>query len=140
MLSLMPSALALGLAALAAVVLARTRESPLERAAERKAASRALAVAVGAQGVHFAEEVATGFHEKRETLPDLLSCFSSISWSTPFDRLRAGCSGEIPSLLFTFWRTTKNTKAPRPPNLKRNGLLGESMNHENGKTPLDLLS
>ena len=61
---MLPSVVALGLAALAAVYLAGSRRSPVYKAAERLEASRALALAVGIQTVHFIEEAATGFHER----------------------------------------------------------------------------
>ena len=64
MASLLPSMVALGLAAIAALILARSRWSPPENMAERLAASRALAIAVVIQGIHFSEEAATGFHER----------------------------------------------------------------------------
>jgi hypothetical protein len=66
--NLLPSVLALGLAALAGVALAWRRPSPPDRRDERRAAARALALAVAAQGVHFAEEAATGFEERLPTL------------------------------------------------------------------------
>ncbi len=69
MLSLLPSVFVLGLAALAALLLVLGRRSPAENVAERLAAAPALALAVGVQSVHFAEEAATGFHER---LPALL--------------------------------------------------------------------
>lgn len=62
--SVIPSIVVLGLAALAALYLARSRRSPPENAAERLAAARALAVATVVQGVHFTEEASTGFHER----------------------------------------------------------------------------
>ena len=64
MLNVLPSILVLGLAAFAALLLALNLPSPPEQVAERLAAARALAVAVGIQSVHFAEELATGFHER----------------------------------------------------------------------------
>jgi hypothetical protein len=64
MLSMLPSVVVLGLAALAAALLALGRRSPPENVAERLAAARALALAVAAQAIHFAEEAATGFHER----------------------------------------------------------------------------
>ncbi len=64
MLNVLPSILVLGLAALAALLLALSRRSPPENVVERRAAARALALAVGIQSVHFAEEAATGFHER----------------------------------------------------------------------------
>jgi NO-binding membrane sensor protein with MHYT domain len=64
MLNVLPSILVLGLAALVALRLVQSRRSPPENVAERLAAARALALAVGVQSVHFAEELATGFHER----------------------------------------------------------------------------
>ena len=71
MMSLLPSILVLGLAALAAVLLAVSRTSPPEHASERFAAARALGVAVGVQCVHFVEEAATGFPERLGAVFDL---------------------------------------------------------------------
>jgi hypothetical protein len=62
--NVLPSMFVLGLAALASLLLVLSRWSPPENAAERLAAARALAFAVGAQSVHFAEEAATGLHER----------------------------------------------------------------------------
>ena len=73
MLSLLPSTFALGLAALAALLLVRSRRSPPEMEAERLAAARVLTLAVGIQSVHFAEEAVTGFHERFPALFDLPS-------------------------------------------------------------------
>ena len=64
MLSVLPSIVVLGLAALAALFLARNRRSPAENVAERVAASHTLVVALVIQGIHFSEEAATGFHER----------------------------------------------------------------------------
>lgn len=60
--SLIPSAVALGLAALAALSLAAGRPSPPDAATERVAAARVLALAVVIQCAHFIEEALTGFH------------------------------------------------------------------------------
>jgi hypothetical protein len=62
--SFLPSIFILGLAALAALILTRSRRSPAENRSQRLAASRALALATGIQAMHFAEEAATGFHER----------------------------------------------------------------------------
>ncbi|MEE8585747.1 MAG: hypothetical protein V3T83_12950 [Acidobacteriota bacterium] len=62
--SVLPSMFVLGLAAFAALLLVLSRRSPPEKVAERLAAARALALAVGVQSVHFAEEAATGLHER----------------------------------------------------------------------------
>ncbi len=64
MLSILPSMVVLGLAAVAALRLVLIRWSPPENTAERLDAARALALAVGFQSVHFAEETATGCHER----------------------------------------------------------------------------
>lgn len=64
LLSLLPSLFVLGLAALGAVGLARSRPSPPENAAERSVAARALALALVVQAIHFSEETLTGFPER----------------------------------------------------------------------------
>jgi hypothetical protein len=64
MLSMLPSVVVLGLAALAALMLALNRPSPPGNSAERRAASIALAVATVVQGAHFVEETVTGFHQR----------------------------------------------------------------------------
>ena len=71
MLSALPSIVVLGLAALVALFLARSRLSPTAYARERVHASRALTVAVVFQGLHFLEEAATGFHSRFPALFDL---------------------------------------------------------------------
>ncbi len=64
MLNALPSIIVLGLAALAALLLVLRRRSPPENVTERLTAARSLALAVGVQSVHFAEEAATGLHER----------------------------------------------------------------------------
>ena len=64
MLNVIPSMFVLGLAALAALRLVLNRWSPPENATERLVAARALAFAIAVQSIHFAEEAATGFHER----------------------------------------------------------------------------
>ncbi len=64
MLNVLPSIIVLGLAALAALLLVLSRWSPPENVAQRRDAARVLALSVGIQSVHFAEEAATGFHER----------------------------------------------------------------------------
>ena len=73
MLSVVPSVIVLGMAALVAILLARHRPSPPENIAERLAASHALAVATGLQSIHFVEESVTGFHERFPALLGLPS-------------------------------------------------------------------
>ena len=62
MLSLLPSAVALGLAAFIALMITVRRQSPASNTDQRRIASRALLVAVAIQCLHFAEEAVTGFH------------------------------------------------------------------------------
>ena len=64
MLSLIPSIVALGLAAFAALLLALRHPSPTELSMERDTASRVLALATAIQCGHFAEEWATDFHAR----------------------------------------------------------------------------
>ncbi len=64
MLNVLPSMFVLGLAAVAALLLVLSRWSPPENVAKRRAAARGLALSIGVQSVHFAEEAATGFHER----------------------------------------------------------------------------
>lgn len=59
--SLLPSIFVLGLAALAALILAHDRPSPPENAPLRRSASKALSVALVIQAMHFSEEALTGF-------------------------------------------------------------------------------
>ena len=54
----------LGLAALAALSIAISRKSQPENVTERLAAAMVFALTIGIQGLHFTEEVATGFHER----------------------------------------------------------------------------
>ena len=69
LLSVLPSIVVLGAAAIAALLLATRCPSPPENLAARLAASNALAVATGLQCIHFVEEAATGFDER---FPNLL--------------------------------------------------------------------
>ena len=62
--SFLPTIFALGIAAIAALILTLRRPSLPERSPERLAAAKALMLATGVQGVHFMEEWSTGFHEK----------------------------------------------------------------------------
>jgi hypothetical protein len=59
--SLLPSGVFLGTTVLAALWIASRRRSAPESTEARRRAARALVVAVGAQGLHFLEEAATGF-------------------------------------------------------------------------------
>ena len=63
MAGLLPSAIFLGLAALGALFLT-LRRSTTDGVAERLAASRVLAVALGIQTMHFVEEAVTGFPDR----------------------------------------------------------------------------
>jgi hypothetical protein len=98
--SYLPSLIVLGLAALGALLLVLRRRSPPERAADRSAAAWVLAASVGIQGVHFGEEVATGFHERLPALFELpgipITAFVLFNmtwlgiWVVSVPRLRSG--------------------------------------------------
>ena len=78
MLSLLPSILVLGLAALFALRLTTSRSSRTDNETARRAASQALAVATAVQALHFTEETITGFPEKLGLLvglPPMSSAF-----------------------------------------------------------------
>jgi len=60
-LSLVPSLIVLGVAAILAARLTVVRRSPPEAEAARRLAAHALAAAATVQGLHFLEETATGF-------------------------------------------------------------------------------
>ena len=60
--SYLPSIVVLGLVALVALRIARSRASREDRAEKRVAASKALGLATAVQSVHFGEEWATEFH------------------------------------------------------------------------------
>jgi len=64
LLSLLPSMVVLGLAAIAALRFALVYGSRPDDSAGRSVAARALAVAAGVQAIHFAEEALTGFPER----------------------------------------------------------------------------
>ena len=97
------SVLVLTAAAIAALFLTLTRQSPLESKTARHGAARALALAVGVQSVHFAEETATGFQERFPALfglPELPLPFFIIFnltllaiWTVSVPGLRAGRRG-----------------------------------------------
>ena len=109
LLSLLPSAFVLGLAALAALLLVLSRRSPPENVAERLAAARALAVAVGVQSVHFAEEVGTGFHERFPALLGLpampVSFFVAfnLTWIGIWVASVPGLRAARPAAFFAAW-------------------------------------
>ncbi len=109
MLSVLPSIVVLGLAAFAALLLTLNRPSPPEMVAERRAAARALAVAVGVQSVHFTEEAATGFHERFPALFDLPSMpFSlfvifNMTWIVIWIASVPGLRSVRPGAFFAAW-------------------------------------
>ena len=109
MLSILPSIFILGLAALAAMLLVRSHPSPPENVAERHAAARALVFAVAVQGIHFAEEVATGFHERFPALFGLpampLSIFVvfNLAWLGIWVASVPGLRSERPAAFFAAW-------------------------------------
>lgn len=86
MLSLLPSAVVLGLVALAALRFAAMRWSPPGMADARGEAARALAVATGVQGVHFIEEATFGLESQLGELlgipgmPRLFFLTFNVTW------------------------------------------------------------
>lgn len=98
--SLLPSAVVLGLAALAALGLVRARWPPVPSTAVRSAAARALAIALGLQCVHFVEEASTGFPRRLGELVGLpamsFSFFAAFNllwivfWTVSLRGLRTG--------------------------------------------------
>ena len=97
--SVLPSIVVLGLVAVFAAQLAQRRQSPVEAANERIAASNVLGIATVMQSVHFAEEWATGFHARfpallgLDPMPLSFFVFFNFAWiaiwvvSVPFIRL-----------------------------------------------------
>ncbi|HMB91879.1 MAG TPA: HXXEE domain-containing protein [Rhodothermales bacterium] len=108
-LSNLPSLLVLGLVALAALGLARNRQSPFEKMAERRAAARALALTLGIQGAHFVEEAATGFPERLGALLGLPAMpFSffvvfNLAWIGIWVASVPGVRSARPAAYFTAW-------------------------------------
>ena len=108
LLSLLPSIVVLGILALIALTL--SRKSPTERAVERTAAARVLALTTGVQSVHFAEEWLTGFHERFPALFGLpampLSVFVTFNavligvWLASVPGIRRGQSLAFPASWF----------------------------------------
>ncbi|MDH3223576.1 MAG: HXXEE domain-containing protein [Gemmatimonadota bacterium] len=100
MVSTLPSATVLGLAALAALVLTARRRSPTERTVERRAAARVLTLTATLQAVHFLEEASTGFTDRLGSLLGLpsmpFSLFVTFNvawlaiWFMAIPALRAG--------------------------------------------------
>ena len=109
MLSLLPSVIALGLAAFAAAFLSWRRPSPAGKTVQRLAAARVLTAAVAIQGIHFAEEAVTGFHERfpglfglREMPFSFFVLFNLVwlgIWIVSIRGLRAG----RPAAFFAAW-------------------------------------
>ena len=100
MLSVLPSAIVLGIVAIVAVRLAHRRSSPVNADSERIAASTVFGIAIAVQGAHFAEEWRTDFHVQFPALMELdpmpLSVFVSFNlawlaiWVVSMPSLRSG--------------------------------------------------
>jgi hypothetical protein len=86
MLPYLPAIVALGLAAVVAAYLARSRPAETDRVAERKAAATALAIAIIVQAFHFGEEFLTGFHDRLGPLlglpemPPIVFAAFNVAW------------------------------------------------------------
>lgn len=103
LLSLLPSTIVLGLAAIAALRLTVVHRSPPDDAAGRNVAAHALAVTTSIQAIHFAEEALTGFPERLGALLGLpampMSFFITFNlvwlgiWVASVPGLRASRSG-----------------------------------------------
>lgn len=84
--SLVPSAVILGVVAVIAALLARQRSSPDDARRERASAATVLGIATAIQGLHFAEEWATGFHARfpallgLEPMPLWLFVLFNLAW------------------------------------------------------------
>jgi hypothetical protein len=108
-LSVLPSLVVLGLAALGALLLARSRESPPEKSSERVAAARVLALCVVIQALHFAEEAASGLHERLGALLGLpglpLSLFVTFNlvWLGIWIVSVPGLRSARPAAFFAAW-------------------------------------
>ena len=109
MLNLLPSIVVLGLAAVAAMHQVSKRWTPPEKDTERLSAGRALAVATVVQGAHFAEEAATGFHERLGPLFGLpqipLSVFVifNVVWLGIWAASIFGLRSARPAAFFAAW-------------------------------------
>jgi len=82
----LPGLLVLGLVALSALHLARTRRPTPNKGMQLLAASRALRLATAVQFVHFCEEWATGFYVRfpalfgLEPIPGLIFAVFNLAW------------------------------------------------------------
>lgn len=109
MLSLLPSVVALGLAALAALALALHRPSPPQNAAQRRAAAQALTVAVCMQSIHFAEEALTGFDARFPELfalpamPFAVFIIFNLLWLVIWVASIRGLPAARPAAFFAAW-------------------------------------
>jgi len=109
MLNLLPSIVALGLAALFAGYLAWQRRSPPERGVERNAAARALMLALIIQSIHFTEETATGFHDQLPALfglpgiPFTAFVGFNLAWIAIWIMSVPGLRSARPAAFFAAW-------------------------------------
>lgn len=109
MLPYVPTIVALGMAAVVAAHLARSRPSPADRAVERKAAATALAIALIVQAFHFGEEYLTGFHDRLGPLLGLPAMPASVfvafnvTWLTIWFVAIPGVAKGNPLALFAAW-------------------------------------
>lgn len=109
MIGLLPSALALSLVAVVAILqTTRTRTAPIDPVRLRQVA-QALAVTAGIQAVHFAEELTTGFHQRFPALFNLppmpLAVFVgfNLAWLAVWSVSVAWIRNTHPVPLFAAW-------------------------------------
>lgn len=109
MISVFPSFFILGLVALAALFVSRSRWSPPDDVAARRVAARVFVLAIGAQSIHFVEEVTTGFPERWGALLGLpampLALFIGVNlgWIAIWGASVRGVSSGRPSAFFAAW-------------------------------------
>ncbi len=107
--NVLPSVLVLGLAALAALLLVSSRGSPPERGAERRNAARVLALAAVVQGIHFAEEASTGFHDRLgplfglPSMPFSMFVVFNVAWLGIWIASVPGIRAAHPAAFFAAW-------------------------------------
>ncbi len=107
--SLLPSISALGLAALFALYLALARHPSSDNKAQQKLAAQALGVAVILQGIHFTEELVTGFHERfpaifgLEAIPVSIFIAFNVLWLMAWSASIRGIEKTVTIAYFAAW-------------------------------------
>lgn len=106
--SMLPSVFVLSALALVALVLTRARPIAGNMAIRRDAA-HSLALAIGAQGAHFAEEAATGLHEQlpallgQSAMPFAVFLLFNVAWLAIWAASVPGLRSGRPAAFFAAW-------------------------------------